>query len=87
MQTFILQVLARIREAQSALDAEASDGAETGWDRLQVLWLEHRAQVQEAPLELIVDHAARLLTRVEDTAAHPRRVLKRTRELMAIDRI
>ena len=87
MQTFILQVLARIREAQSALDTEASDGAETGWDRLQVLWLEHRAQVQEAPLELIVDHAARLLTRVEDTAAHPRRVLKRTRELMAIDRI
>lgn len=87
MQAFILQVLARIREAQNQLDAEASDGVETGWDRLRILWLKRRAQAQEAPRELIVDHAERLPTRVEDTAARPRRVLKRTRELMAIDRI
>lgn len=87
MQTFILQVLARIREAQDELDTEADDETETGWDRLRILWLKRRPQVQEAPRELIVDHAERLPVRVEDTAAHPRRVLKRTRELMAIDRI
>lgn len=87
MQTFILQVLARIREAQNELNAEADYEAETGWDRLRILWLKRPAQAQEAPRELIVDHAERLPARVEETAAHPRRVLKRTRELMAIDRI
>ena len=87
MHAFVLQVLARIREAQIEPSAEGGDDPGTGWDRLRATWLKREAQTEEAPRDLIVEHAEQLPARVDETAAHPRRVLKRTRQLMAIDRI
>ncbi len=87
MYTFVLQVLARIREAQIELGAEAEDDPDTGWDRLRMMWLTQDVQTKKAPRDLIVDHAERLPARVQEIANHPRRVLKRTRELMPMDRI
>lgn len=88
MHGFILQVLARIREAESEHDpAEYWGASMTGWDRLQAAWLTKKVRGEEAPLDLIVEHAERLPRRIDETASYPRRVLKRTRELMAIDRI
>ena len=88
MHGFILQVLARIREAESEHDpAECWDASMTGWDRLQAAWVTKKVRGEEAPLDLIVEHAERLPRRIDETASYPRRVLKRTRELMAIDRI
>jgi hypothetical protein len=87
MHEFVLQVLGRIREAQTELDAEGWPDFGTGWDRLRARWLHRAAHTEDAPRDLIVEHAEQLPNRVNETAERPRRVLKRTRQLMAIDRI
>lgn len=91
MLEFLHQTLGRLREVEAAdADADADAGWRedpTAWDRLQRAWPERQAQAEEARHALIVEHAGRLPALVEATAGHPRRVLKRTRQQMPIDRI
>ncbi|WP_132537922.1 DUF2357 domain-containing protein [Plasticicumulans lactativorans] len=87
LHTFVLQVLDRIREAEPSGAGDDWDDLGTGWARLRTAWLERDAQIEEARRDLIVEHAEQLPAHITEIAIHPRRVLKRTRELLPIDRI
>lgn len=75
------RVIARIEELEAALD-----DPENTWDRLQKAW--RRAENEADPRMAEIVHQARHLPpRLQDLERRLRRVLRRHRELMSLDRV
>ena len=82
LDLFLLGVVDLIRIA----DDPALQYYQSGWERLSAAWSEETDHT-EPPMALIVRHAQDMRARVAELAEHPRRILRRTRDMTPVDRV
>lgn len=81
LDTFILGCIERIRSG-----AEGELGR-PGWDLLDEAWSDARLDSRDPPMELVVRHAEHYTLLLADLVKSPRRVLKRDRDLVTVDKV
>ena len=72
---------------QMVNDPEYAKEQSVTWERLLVAWKDPSAENTIPPMALIVKHAERLQSLMRDLLVRPRHILRRTRELTAVDRV
>jgi hypothetical protein len=81
LDTFIFGCIERIRSG-----AEGNLGR-PGWDLLDEAWSDARLDARDPPMELVVRHAEHHARLLADLVKSPRRVLKRDRDLVTVDKV
>lgn len=81
LDDFIFGCVERIRSGDDA------DLGMAGWDALDKAWSEARLDPDEPPRELIVKHAETYSRLLADLVRSPRRLLRRDRDMVAVDRV
>lgn len=81
LDAFIFGCIERIRSG-----AEGKLGR-PGWDMLDDAWSDAQLDDTDPPMELVVKHAEQYARLLADLTKSPRRVLKRDRDLVAVDKV
>ncbi len=83
LDQFLLGLVDLIRVA----DDQSLAHYQSRWDRLSAAWAKRELSLSEPPMSLIVRHAEAFHRLLAELAAHPRRILRRTRAQISVDRV
>ncbi len=81
LDAFIFGCIERIRSG------DEGELGRPGWDMLDDAWSDGQLDDPDPPMELIVRHAEHYARLLADLVKSPRRVLKRDRDLVAVDKV